>query len=296
MRYLIPIALVFLMSGCGLELLAGTAIQGTLQKEAASSAKDTIDYAQDTTSRMSIEQAINAYAAEMGEYPESLDVLVPEWLPRIPKKADGTEFGYDPETGVLLDGPVEPTAPGATAEAAPEPSLLDPVPLQESNQERLLRIHEAITKYTAEKGKYPTSLWALVPDYLPEYIKTKDGQDFNYDRATGIVSTPPPLPEPLEAEQPTAGSLDSYDQYQQPQQIQQRERQQLQQRQRRAPAAGGGPLGEVITGIGIQEELNRSFGGGGASSAARQHMRNRTNETVNQRNRRQEEALRELNQ
>lgn len=294
MRYLIPIVLAFLAGGCGLELLAGTAIQGTLQKEAASSAKDTIDYAQDTTSRMSIEQAISAYAAETGEYPESLDVLVPEWLPRIPQKADGTAFGYDPETGALLDGPVEGTVAEAAAETAPEPGLLDPVPLQASNQERLLKIHEAISTYTAEKGKYPTSLWALVPDYLPEYIKTKDGQDFNYDRATGIVSTPPPLPEPLENEAPAASSLDNYAPYQQQPQIHQPARQQA---PRRAPAAGaGGPMGEALTGIGIQQELNRSYGGGGASSAARQHMKSRANRAVTERNRRQQEALGELNQ
>lgn len=290
MRYLISIVLVVLAGGCGLELLAGTAIQGTLQKEAASSAKDTIDYAQDTTSRMSIEQAISAYAAETGEYPESLDVLVPEWMPNIPKKADGTDFGYDPETGALLDGPVAGMASGGMADSAPAPGLLDAVPLQESDQERLLRIHEAVSAYTVKEGKYPTSLWALVPDYLPEYVKTKDGQDFDYDPDTGIVSTPPPLPEPLEAQAPAGGALNSYDQYAEPQPVQQ-------QPQRRAPAAGaGGPMGEVLTGIGIQEELNRSMGGGAASSTARQHMRSRSNEAVNQRNRQQEEALRELDQ
>ncbi|MFO7974782.1 MAG: hypothetical protein R6V12_09120 [Candidatus Hydrogenedentota bacterium] len=282
MRYLISIILVLLASGCGLDLLAGTAIQGTLQKEAASGAKKAIDDAQDTTSRMSIEQAINAYAAETGEYPESLDVLVPEWLPRIPQKADGTAYGYDPETGALLDGPVEQTTPEAGAESPPEPGLLDSVPLRESNQERLLRIHEAITEYTVEKGKYPQSLRALVPDYLPEYIKTRDGQDFNYDPATGIVSTPAPLPAGLESKAPASG--------------QQQPRQPARRRQRRTPAAGGGPMGEALTGIGIQQELNRSVGGGGAGSTARRHMRRRSNEAVKRRNRQQEEALRELNQ
>jgi len=293
MRYLIAIVTIVLASGCGLELLAGTAIQGTLQKEAVSGAKQSIDYAKDTSSRMSIEQAIRAYAAETGEYPKYLDALVPEWMPNIPKKADGTGFGYDPETGALLDSPVEGTAAQGAPAAAPKPGLLDNVPLQESNQERLLRIHEAITSYTVKQGKYPTSLWALVPDYLPEYLKTKDGQDFDYDPATGIVSAPPPLPEPLEADAPAAGSLDSYGQYQQPQQAQQP----VHQPRRRAPAGGaGGPMGEVLTGIGIQEELNRGFGGGGASSTARQHMRSRSDEAVNQRNLQQEEALRELNQ
>jgi hypothetical protein len=288
------VALVVLASGCGLDLLAGTAIQGTLQGKSASSAKQRIDYAKDTTSRLSIEQAINAYAAEMGEYPESLDDLVPEWMPGgIPKKADGTEFGYDPQAGMLLDGPVEPVTAEGSGETASEPGPFESVPLQESNQERLLRIHEAVSKYTVEQGKYPSSLWALVPDYLPEYIKTKDGQDFDYDPASGIVSTPPPLPEPLEAEGPT-GSLSGYNQYQQPEQP--RQAQQPRQPARRAPAVGGGPLGEVMTGIGIQEELNRSLGGGGASSSARQHMRSRSNRAVNQHNRQQEEALRELNQ
>ena len=145
MRYLIPIITLIFTSGCGLELLMGAAIQGQAQKEAMSGAKQTIDYAQDASTRISIEQAITAYYAETGEYPESLEALTPEWLPRVPEKADGTAFGYDPATGTLLDGPVETKVP---AEAAESRGLLDPVPLQESNQERLLRIHEAITQYT----------------------------------------------------------------------------------------------------------------------------------------------------
>ncbi len=281
MRYLILITTVIFTSGCGLELLMGAAIQGQAQKEAMSGAKQTIDYAQDASSRISIEQAITAYYAETGEYPHSLEALTPEWLPRIPEKADGTSFGYDPATGKLLDGPVASEVANGTAEP---PGLLDRVPLEESNQERLIRIHEAITHYTQEQRRYPPSLQALVPDYLSAPIKTRDGQDFAYDPTTGIVSVPPPLPEPLGSRTPTADLSEGYGQHTQPQA----------QPQRRAPAAGGGPMGEALTGIGIQQELQRSMGGGGAAGTARQRMRGQTDQAIEQRNRQQEEALREL--
>ncbi|HOF39868.1 MAG TPA: hypothetical protein PLD73_07325 [Candidatus Hydrogenedentes bacterium] len=278
MRYLMPILLAFLAAGCGVELLAGTAIQGALQKEAISGAKQTLDYTKDSSARISIEQAINAYAAENGAYPASLETLVPEWMPSIPAKADGSPFGYDPATGALLDAPV-----ASAAGAAPQPGPLDAQLLHESNQERLIRIHEAISRYTVEKRKYPESLQVLVPEYLPQTIKTRDGQDFAYTPATGIVSTPPPLPQPLNATAPTAASPNAHAQHPQP--------------APRVPAAGaGGPLGEALTGIGIQNQLNRSFGGGGAASGARQHMRNRSGEAVGRHNLQQEEALRELGQ
>jgi len=280
MRYLIPILLMFLSGGCGLELLAGTAIQGTLQKEALSGAKQTLDYTKDSSARMTLEQAINAYAAENGTYPASLEALVPEWLPSIPVQADGTAFGYDPATGALYA--VFPAADGAAPQSAPPPGLLDTQPLQESNQERLIRIHEAISKYTVEQHKYPESLQALVPQYLTQTIKTRDGQDFTYDPATGIVSTPPPLPQPLGAPAPTAASPGAYGQ--------------VPPAPSRTPAGAGGPMGEALTGIGIQNQLNRSLSGGGASSAARQHLRSRSGEAVGQHNLQQEEALRELDQ
>ena len=283
MRYLIPILLMFLSGGCGLELLAGTAIQGTLQKEALSGAKQTLDYTKDSSARMTLEQAINAYAAENGTYPASLEALVPEWLPSIPVQADGTAFGYDTATGALLDAP-PPVSAGGAPESAPPPGLLDTQPLQESNQERLIRIHEAISRYTIEQRKYPESLQALVPQYLTQTIKTRDGQDFTYDPATGIVSTPPPppLPQPLGAPAPTAASPGAYGQ--------------VPPAPSRTPAGAGGPMGEVLTGIGIQNQLNRSLSGGGASSAARQHLRSRSGEAVGQHNLQQEEALRELDQ
>ena len=280
MRYLIPILLMFLSGGCGLELLAGTAIQGTLQKEALSGAKQTLDYTKDSSARMTLEQAINAYAAENGTYPPTLEALAPEWLPSIPVQADGTAFGYDPATGALYA--VFPAADGAAPQSAPPPGLLDTQPLQESNQERLIRIHEAISRYTIEQRKYPESLQALVPQYLTQTIKTRDGQDFTYDPATGIVSTPPPLPQPLGAPAPTAASPGAYGQ--------------VPPAPSRTPAGAGGPMGEALTGIGIQNQLNRSLSGGGASSAARQHLRSRSGEAVGQHNLQQEEALRELDQ
>jgi len=274
---------MFLSGGCGLELLAGTAIQGTLQKEALSGAKQTLDYTKDSSARMTLEQAINAYAAENGTYPASLEALVPEWLPSIPVQADGTAFGYDTATGALLDAP-PPVSAGGAPESAPPPGLLDTQPLQESNQERLIRIHEAISRYTIEQRKYPESLQALVPQYLTQTIKTRDGQDFTYDPATGIVSTPPPppLPQPLGAPAPTAASPGAYGQ--------------VPPAPSRTPAGAGGPMGEALTGIGIQNQLNRSLSVGGASSAARQHLRSRSGEAVGQHNLQQEEALRELDQ
>ena len=251
-------ALAVVLAGCGLELLGTTAIRSGLEAEQAKTLKRTLDYAQETTSRMSAEQGIAAYRAEKGVNPPSLEAAVREgYLTEIPRQADGTSYGYDPVTGMLIEGaapvPYAQVPPAASSALAPSHDGG-----QGSFAEDLKTIQQvrgAIGRFKKDTGRFPPSLHALTPKYLAEIPKTSGGQDFLYDPATGIVHHPSQAPQQpaaaygMLAPAPQAGA------YQTPP-----------QRPGRA-VGGGGPMGEVMTGIAIQQELN-SMSSGGANVAA----------------------------
>src|SRR5688500_14955524 len=102
------ITLAVLLSGCMAEVLSSTAIQGELQAQQLKSVKGHMDHAKEMNAKLSLQQAINAYRAEKGMNPPSLDALIPEWIPAIPRNPDGTPLGYDPRTGQVLDHGAEP--------------------------------------------------------------------------------------------------------------------------------------------------------------------------------------------
>jgi len=242
MRTLVAIALAVPLAGCGLELLGTTAIRGGLEKENLKTMQKAMDKARGFKSDTELQSTVNAYYAENGQYPPSLEALVPEWLPSLPTQPDGSAYGYDPQTGRILDKPMPISQPGP------------------SDYDKMAQIHAAILKYGQATGYYPRTLNDLVPQYLKTVPKTVSGQDFLYDMRTGALYHP--NPEVMAQQQPS-----------QPGPPPQR---QMQQRGNRGPGvAGGGPLGEAMTGIAIQQELNgmSNAGASAAGSRARQRAR-----------------------
>ncbi len=237
-------------TGCGLELLGTTAIRGGLEKENMQQMKRTLEHAEDTTAALSANQAIGAYYAEQGVYPPSLQALVPEWLPSVPIHADGTPYGYDPATGSLLDS-------AAPVAATPIYAV--------SDSSKLTKIETAVQEYVQETGSFPTSLWALVPDYLPDYIAANSGADFIYDAQTGTVTAPAPV----QVATPAPGAPGAP--------------RPPRQKPRRVPVGGGGPMGEVMTGISIQNELGNMSNAG--SSAVRSRARGMAKDAAKQQQR-----------
>lgn len=245
-------------AGCGIELLGTTAIQGELNRQQMDTMQRALGHARETTADLQVQQAISAYRAEYGVYPSSLEVLVPEYLAEVPRSADGQPYGYDAATGKVFVG--------AAAAAAVAPTA---APGGETDFSKKQRIDAAVMRYTSDKNAYPTSLWALVPEYLPEYPQTSAGGDFPYDPQTGAVYLP-------QTSAPTSAVAA-------PQPA----------RPRPAPV-GGGPMGEVMTGISIQNELGGMSSAG--SSAARSRMRGGAEAATQRHGAQQEAALNELGQ
>lgn len=124
----------------------------------------------------------------------------------------------------------------------------------------IAEINRAINQYGTATGFYPPTLDVLAPYYLPQAPRTVDGREFVYNNQNGFVGLPPS--QTGQSALPGAGT--------------------------RGPG-GAGPLGEVMTGIGIQQELgNRPQAG---TSAAGSHGRRAVGGAAAGQNRRAEEAL-----
>ena len=102
MRSVFALVLCLALTGCGVELLTTTAIQGELQTQQMQAMKRQVQSASDTSGRVTLERAIQTYRAEKGGNPPSLASLVPDYMPAVPKRGDGTEYGYDPARGQLF--------------------------------------------------------------------------------------------------------------------------------------------------------------------------------------------------
>lgn len=219
MRTAALVILTGLLAGCGVELLTTTAIQSELQAEQMSAMKGQISRSADTTAKVNLQRAIDTYAAEKGRYPATLDELAPGYMPSIPTRPDGQPYGYDAATGKLLDGPAQAPAAGPTS----------------GDLQKINDIRAAIDRYGRATGYYPTSLAALAPTYIAQVPRTDSGQEFHYDPATGALSHPLQLGQPgvgiaPATQTPTARPMTG--------------------------ASGAGPMGEVVTGMGVQNQIN----------------------------------------
>jgi hypothetical protein len=179
-----------------------------------------LNYVKGKVGSINVDQAIQAYRADKGVNPPSLEALVPTYLAEVPKKADGSAYGYDPTTGKLLDSPVAGTS-------------------MVNDTQRMQQIQQAIIQYGTATGYYPPTLDDLYPNYLPQLPRTASGQQFVYNNQNGYLAMPAAqavAAAPAAPQRPIGGG------------------------------AGVGPMGEVMTGIGMQQQLN-SMGSSGANAA-----------------------------
>ena len=270
MNRMLLVLLPLVLLGCGVEVLTTTAIQGELQAEQMKAMKRQIGHTADTSAKINIQRAIDIYAAEKGVFPATLEELAPGYIPSIPSHPDGTPYGYDRGRGMVLDGAVTPP-PGAMVGAGP---MTGPTA---ADGESLALLRSAIDTCGRSTGYYPASLAALAPSYLVTVPKTESGQDFLYDPATGAVAHPAQSAAGMGRGQGGPG----------------RGQGQGRRGGRGGPGVGGaGPMGEAMTGIGIQQQLN-SMGQSGANSAggyARRGVQGKTQKH----NQQQEKALKDL--
>ena len=236
-----------LLTGCGAEVLTVAATQAELQKEAAQSATRQMRQAGATTGRIQAERAIQTYYAEKGQYPPSLEALVPNYMSGVPTRADGSPWGYDPRTGKLTDARGGPQAQGPTGE----------------DIRNMERIRQAINQYGQATGYYPGTLQALVPYYLTEVPRTQGGQEFIYNPSNGDLRVPGPAGPagPVQGGTPSRG----------------------------AGGSGLGPMGEAMTGIGIQQQLGNQSNAG--ANAAGGYGRRGINGATSEHDRQQQRAL-----
>lgn len=246
MRTVFTLLLIAGIAGCGVEVLTTTAIQGELQKQQLQALKSQTSHAGDAAATIRLEQAIGVYQAEKGTYPPSLETLVPNYLPDLPRQSSGDPFGYDPATGKLLTG---------------SPAAIVSQQGQRTDADNLARIRDAINKYGRDTGYYPPTLSALAPLYLDPLPYAASGAPYGYDPQTGQVWAPG------QAAPPAAPQAS------------------------RAPGGmGAEPMGEAMTGIAVQNELN-SMNQSGANAAG-----SRTRQQVNmgEYGQKQEQALQDL--
>lgn len=244
MRWIILIFLTISLSGCLADVLVTTATQGKLQADQASVAQNTLNRVKDDNGLMNLQRAVDTYRAETGHYPDSLDQL---GFDPLPKRGDGGNFGYNPVTGEVLE-----------TDAGPTPA----------DYRMMADIGAAINAYGTAVGYYPPTLDTLTESgYLPELPRTESGQEFVYNNQNGFFT------------HPMEGHVTAV-------------RQAPPQNQGGMAAGGGGPLGEAMTGIAIQEELNRSSNAG--ASRARGTGATGINRATNTQNDQQQKALEEL--
>ena len=182
------------------------------------------------------------------------------------------------------------------------------------------RVRESIALYQASTGFLPVSLQDLIDKgYLPALPALPEGLEFRYDRITGTVSTgPATAPAPTPAAPVAEGLIVQQTEFltglaphikdgrfvapkgsnqgaagAQQQQNRQQPTSVPQQRRSRGGGGfgGGGPMGEVMTGMGIQNELNSMSSAG--SSSASSYARHGIGQKTNNYSQRQEQMLKD---
>ncbi len=173
-------------------------------------------------------------------------------------------------------------------------------------------VRRAITLFEASTGSLPYSLDELLEKgYLDIMPALPEGYEFDYDPFAGTITTKrvqrqpqirtPQLP-PKQDSWDVSEYMRTYNQqnqapvYSAPSQpsrgVPQQQGRSARRGTRGGGAAGVGPMGEMMTGIGIQSELN-SMSGAGTSSAG-SYSRRSLNRNTQQYQRRQEQALRNI--
>ena len=173
------IIIVLCSSGCLMEAITVTAIQGEMAAQNAQAANSALGKAKDSKAKIELEFAINTYAGVKGIYPTSLDALVPRYLPVIPAQSNGNSFGYDPTTGKVTIQPWDAAQP-----AAPRQELT------QADMNNLTQLRNAVYRYWEMTGYYPDSLDSLSPLYITRIPTMSSGGSFPYNKRRGLVSHP----------------------------------------------------------------------------------------------------------
>jgi len=159
----------FVISGCGVELLTTTAIQGELQAQQMKSIQRQVQGIADQTGKINLERAIQTFRAENGRYPTSLNDLVPQYLPSLPLPSGDSVYSFDPGTGQVI---------------------IVPASIPTEDVRKMEQIKYAIVQYAQATGYYPATLDSLYPSYLSFVPRTSSGQAFIYNSQTGAVLHP----------------------------------------------------------------------------------------------------------
>lgn len=158
-----------LLSGCLVEMLMTSAVTADMAAQNAGEMTGAMSSAQVDTDMVRLQEAVDTYAAEKGEYPTDLSALVPSHLESIPVRPDGKPYGYNP-----IEGEVYKTNDG--------PAPADFIMME--------KIDAAIVRFGTATGYYPPTLDALYPTYLPVPPRTASGKPFGYNNKNGEVTHP----------------------------------------------------------------------------------------------------------
>ncbi|MFP6584221.1 MAG: hypothetical protein VCD00_16920 [Candidatus Hydrogenedentota bacterium] len=182
MRTLLSAILIITSSGCLMEVLTVTAIEGELAAEGAKSASRTLDHARDGQAKIELQSAVRSYAGFGGSYPDTLDALVPDYIALVPIQSNGRSFGYNPANGsVFIQRGDDSTGLG--------PSTA----MTQADVQNLEQIRGAIYRYWELTGQYPSSLESLVPFYIKVLPTRVSGEAYLYDVRSGAVNHPAEL-------------------------------------------------------------------------------------------------------
>jgi hypothetical protein len=175
-----------------MEVMTTTAIQGELAAQNASAANRTLSYAKDNQAKAQLQHGINTYTAEHGQYPASLQMLVPDYLASVPMQSTGEPFGYNPANGTI--------ATGAAAQTMQHPAVT------QQDLKNLELIGKGIYSYWQSTGYYPQTLDSLTPLYMTKLPKMSNGQDYWYNTQTGLVYHPAQQSQPNTGGRHTTGA------------------------------------------------------------------------------------------
>ena len=180
MRFCIIAILALCSSGCLMEAVTVTAIQGELAAQNMKASNRALGKAKDSKAEIELASAINSYAGTTGFYPKKLQELVPNYIVEIPTQSNGLEFAYDSARGKVSYVPL-----GSAQPVRPENAIMT-----QSDQQNLGDIRDAIYSYWEMTGNYPESLESLSPLYIQTIPIMSSGDSFPYNRHTGVVSHP----------------------------------------------------------------------------------------------------------
>lgn len=101
MKHLFAFTLVAFAAGCWMEDFEAATAHNEQALDAYEQGELVEPAAPAPVGQVKVQQAIETFYADYGRYPNSLQELVPTYLPEVPTKADGTAYNYNPQTGAV---------------------------------------------------------------------------------------------------------------------------------------------------------------------------------------------------